>query len=466
VTFPLRVSPNGRYLVGQDGVPFRLNCEAAWFLSTQARPEDVADYLDDRRARGFTALIVMAIVHQDGYVSASLNMPPGCLANAPNHLVSGEGPFRTPGHFATMNDAYWVHVDHIVRAAAERGMVVLLAYVYLGYQGGDQGWWAEVNQPWNGEEVLYGYGRALATRYAADPNIIWYTCGDYSPPPGSTGSRRVRASIDGIRSVLPDALFAAELAAPDELTIDNPDYADLDIDSFYGWGPGGDHTVYETANRAWAGVPARPAFVGEPPYEGIPDVGSTGDHVDIRRIGYYAVLGGGTAGQSVGSSGILNVLPAALPGFADFRTAFGSPGTIDTQHQFALYGSLPWWELVPSGTAPGFFGTDLVASGQRPALEHIAAAGTADRGWLLAYVPPGAGPRTFGIDMSALRAPARARWFNPATGGYVDIAAALPNEGVREFGTPGDNGTGTFDWVLVLDVGDTGLRDAGAAAAP
>ncbi|MEO8676982.1 MAG: PKD domain-containing protein, partial [Casimicrobiaceae bacterium] len=51
---------------------------------------------------------------------------------------------------------------------------------------------------------------------------------------------------------------------------------------------------------------------------------------------------------------------------------------------------------------------------------------------------------------------ARGRWYNPTSGVYTDItggAYTLANSGTRAFTTPGNNGTGTNDWVLVLDTG-------------
>src|SRR5439155_7090139 len=48
--------------------------------------------------------------------------------------------------------------------------------------------------------------------------------------------------------------------------------------------------------------------------------------------------------------------------------------------------------------------------------------------------------------------PARARWFDPASGAYQDIGTELPNTGTRSFTTPGNNSAGAQDWVLVLDI--------------
>ena len=50
--------------------------------------------------------------------------------------------------------------------------------------------------------------------------------------------------------------------------------------------------------------------------------------------------------------------------------------------------------------------------------------------------------------------PSRGRWYNPTSGIYIDItggAYTLANRGTHAFTTPGNNGTGTNDWVLVLD---------------
>ena len=77
---------------------------------------------------------------------------------------------------------------------------------------------------------------------------------------------------------------------------------------------------------------------------------------------------------------------------------------------------------------------------------------TKDGDWLLAYAPVlEQGERTFTVDMSALSGPARARWFDPATGNYIAIGADLANSGSHDFTTPGKRDDGTDDWLLVLD---------------
>ena len=85
-------------------------------------------------------------------------------------------------------------------------------------------------------------------------------------------------------------------------------------------------------------------------------------------------------------------------------------------------------------------------------LDYITSAITSTGDWLLAYAPvTEQGERTFAVDMSALSGPARARWFDPATGNYIAIADNLVNDGTRDFTTPGKRDDGTDDWLLVLD---------------
>lgn len=83
----------------------------------------------------------------------------------------------------------------------------------------------------------------------------------------------------------------------------------------------------------------------------------------------------------------------------------------------------------------------------------MTAARTTDGNLVMAYVPStGTGTRTISVDMVKLGGPAVVRWYNPTNGTYTSIAESpLANSGSRDFTTPGDNGTGTNDWLLVLE---------------
>jgi hypothetical protein len=442
--FPLKVSENGRYLVDQRDQPWRVQADAAWLMSSKATPEEVDAYLDTRRSQGFNSFYLMAMVHPGGY---------GAAPDAPNDQ-RGDPPFATPGDFSTAGASpesarYWEWIDSIVEKAAARDMVVMLSYTYLGWSGADMGWYQDIlAQP--SEQALHDWGEWLGHRYKDEPNIIWLGLGDFAPEPGSEGSRRTVAIAEGIKAAGAQQLFMAEAAPPDTIPGEDADFgAVVDMNSFYGYGPEGIGTVYETADRAWRFSPTLPAWMQEGTYE-YEDNWShfSGEPWDTRRGRFWSVLAGATAGEGFGSRDVWqwNDIPGSLE----------SPGAEYSTYAFRLFATLPWWDLRPSGTEAGYAGVDLVTSGGGTwgQLDYITSAISGDGRWLLAYVPVSEqGARTFAVEMGSLAGPVRARWFDPSTGNFIAIGdeQGYANEGQREFTTPGSRDDGTDDWLLVLD---------------
>ena len=68
------------------------------------------------------------------------------------------------------------------------------------------------------------------------------------------------------------------------------------------------------------------------------------------------------------------------------------------------------------------------------------------------YIPStGTQPRELTVNLASLAGSLEARWYNPTNGRYTATdKGRLPNQGSHTFRTPGDNGTGTNDWLLVL----------------
>jgi Protein of unknown function (DUF4038) len=77
----LKVSPNGRYFVNQDGKPFFYLGDTCWLLFQRLNREEVDEYLKDRAAKGFTVI--------QAYVIRGLDKrhPDG------NSSLLGESPF-------------------------------------------------------------------------------------------------------------------------------------------------------------------------------------------------------------------------------------------------------------------------------------------------------------------------------------------------------------------------------------
>ncbi|MCM2310762.1 MAG: DUF4038 domain-containing protein, partial [Steroidobacteraceae bacterium] len=184
--FPLHTETGKRYLVDANGQPFFVHGESAWALIAQLTREEADQYLEDRRLKGFNTVMVQLVVH-------------GLLSSAPGYNppynIYGVAPFTVAGDFSTPNEAYFAHAEYVIAKAAEKGLLVLLAPAYMGYQGGYQGWYADMIA--NGEAKLRGYGRYVANRFRAYDNIVWLQGGDYNPPEKAL----LRAVANGIRDI-------------------------------------------------------------------------------------------------------------------------------------------------------------------------------------------------------------------------------------------------------------------------
>jgi hypothetical protein len=120
------------------------------------------------------------------------------------------------------------------------------------------------------------------------------------------------------------------------------------------------------------------------------------------------------------------------------------------KHMAELLGALPWHELVPSGTA-GMKTLVTAGGGSSGGNDYVASAAAPNGKVLLAYFPPaGAANRSVTIDMTALGAPATARFWDPANGATTPIAGTIDNTAPHAFVAPGNNSAGAHDWVLVV----------------
>ena len=122
---------------------------------------------------------------------------------------------------------------------------------------------------------------------------------------------------------------------------------------------------------------------------------------------------------------------------------------------------MAWYDLVPDqahGTLTAGYGTMITDKdhvGGVDSNDYATAARSPDGSLVVAYLPT---RRTVSIDMTRLRGPVEARWFDPSNGVYTAVAGSpLANTGPRNFTPPGNNHDGDGDWVLVL-------RAAGKAA--
>lgn len=451
VAFPLKPSADRRYLVDQRGVPFPIAGRTAWGLvSIPAAEADL--FLDDTLSHGFDAIELMI---PSGHVQT--NHPPRngrgdvpFLKRLDGAAWDGALEYRRLAteapDFTTWNETYWTFVDRLLVACEARGLLVLLFPAYVGIDQ-DQGWMEEITA--NGGARMEAYGAFVAARYRHHRNIVWMLGGDK----GTFGPRQTAAEsglLAGLESGAgPTPMhFSAEWSGDMNGVEQAPFGASMTLNSAYSWS-----NVIGASRRAYGQQAAMPAFLLEEPYD---EEGPDGNNLarqyatqPVRRYAWWGWLS--TIGGYVAGNGYV------WPFKSGWKEHHDTRGTRDLARLNAFMQSIPWHTLRPSGLG----GTrTLITAGlgtfDRPGRDawnddYVAAAITADGGLLLAYVPPRhSGP--FTVDLSAMRGPANAQWFDPTTGAYTAVAEApLANTGTHAFTPPpGTHADGASDWLLVL----------------
>ncbi len=459
--FPVQYSADKRYLVDRNGAPFPIMGRTAWFI-TSASVADYRKFIDDTAARGYDAIELHVLNHDPrGHnppSNGSGDLP--FLNRLDNHAWNGSLSYGDINNeapdFTTPSDLYWSFVDRLLLYCESKGILVFLFPAYVGYQGGDQGWMQEMVA--NGTTKMQTYGTWIANRYRKQRNLVWMMGGDMGTAPNNFSAAQTNvesALLIGLKSVLAQqsVIFSAEWTS-ESIGIDQATFGPaMTLNSAYSWT--GD--VNKQGRRAYAHIPVEPAFLLEEPYD---EEGPDGNGVNssatqpVRRFQWWGWLS--TIGGYISGNGY--VWPFRSPSWytpwpfraGDWHSHLDIQGSRDMERLNAFMHSIAWYRLNPSGlngmrsliTAGG--GSSVSSS------DYVAAAATFDGTLLVAYVPP-AHRGGITVDMTALNGPSRARWCDPTSAAYKEVASGLPNTGTRVFTSPGTNSAGDGDWVLMID---------------
>jgi len=422
--YPLRLSSDGTHLTDQSNQPFFINGEAAWSLIAALSREDAELYLENRRLKGFNLVLVSLIEHQ---------FSPNYPAN-----YYGQQPFATAGNFITPNEGYFAHADWVINKAAEKGIVVLLAPIYLGYQCGGQGWCAEVKA--SSQASMRSYGRYLGLRYRNFANVVWLIGGDTDPVANGVAGK-LQEVVAGIKENDTVHLMSAH-NAPEQAGRDPwPNESWLNLNSIYTYG-----NSYAKAIEQFNRTPFMPFYLLETYYEN--EHGST--PFTLRRQAYWDVLAGGILGHIFGNCQIWGFGYGFCS--SSWKSQLESAGSQTIAHVGRLFRSRAFPKLRPDQNH------NVLTNGFQTG-DTLALAGRAtDGSTVIAYIPTS---RTVTIDLRQLAGiAARAWWFNPRTAGAT-LVGDYPTTGQASFVPPDQN-----DWVLVLDNASLNLSAPGGDAAP
>jgi len=415
--YGLSVSPDGRHLRDADGKSWYINGDSPWSLMVQLGRADATTYLSDRHAKGVNVVLANLVEHE-----FSDQSPPWKNANGDvpftATLSSGSLDFTKP------NEAYWQHVDWIVREAYRYGITVLAFPAYVGYGHGSEGWANEIGD--NGTQRMATYGTFVGTRYRDYPNIIWSMGGD--APPSVSGddlTPEINALANAIKAADPNHLMTAH-SQRNRSSVDDYSEPWLDINATYSDSGNVPAEIHHSYSQA-----VMPTFLIESKYGGEgPD-----DH-GLRVEMYQATLGGGV-GHMYGNS------PTWY---------FGGGWQSDLDSLGAQY--LPYVARLTAARDLAAMSPDwdhaVVTGGWGSALDQDFVPVLHGSRMLVAYCPSGC---TLQIDGSKLTAGTYdVRWYNVRTGATRDDGTQTVGVGGFSLGSPDGN-----DWVLLLDDSTLGL---------
>ncbi len=410
-TASVGLSADKTYLVDAAGAPLFMNGDTAWSLIAQLSREDAELYLENRRRKGYNVILVNLLEHK-------------FASHAPANFY-GEAPFTTAGDFATPNEAYFAHVDWVLREAASKGITVLLDAIYLGYDCGDEGWCAEVKAA--PEASLRGFGRYLAARYRSFPNIIWVIGGDTDPVAQGVGDKvgaMAAAMHEGDSAHPYTAHNGSEQSAQDVWN----GAAWLSINDIYSY-------TERTAKvrQQYERAAALPLFLIESAYEN--------EHhttpFTLRRTTYTNVLWGARLGHLFGNCPMwgFNAAPKFCSG--DWRDELDSVGSRQLAYVGWLMESRRHYLMRPD------YAHTAMTAGYGAWGDLATTSRAADGSSIIAYLPTN---RTVTVDLSTLSGTiARAWWFDPRTAAATEIGE-YSSDRAAEFTSPDWR-----DWVLVID---------------
>lgn len=415
--FPLEIHVGGRYTVGANGQPFLIRGDAAYSLIAQLSGSALTQYLDAMVARGVNTLLVNLFEHKFS-------------DDAPNNAL-GVAPFNTPEDLRTLNSSYFAHVRTVLDACVARDLCVFLEICYLGFEGGDEGFYSAFNARTSGE--LEDLAEAIMAELAAYPNLVIVIGGDFTPPSlTKVNAFAVAAKAAGAYPYLftfhPSPSSSSRAAGVGSW---------LDLNWVYVFDEQGEPSEDDTVPgfiHAYNLSPTMAWFNAEPRYEGFASSVQW-----IREQVYGAVLGGGCGS-----------IPGAEPRWHfDAPTGFITTGwvasltsemTLDYDHVATFLAGRRWYDLIPS------VGSGLVTAGRGTAETdgYVTAAITADGRLACIYCPD---TDQITVDMSDFSGTVAGTWCNVRTGATTTVTSSpFANSGTRNFTPP------SADMLLILEV--------------
>ena len=424
-TYPLKPSPNGRYLVDQSNAPVLLVGDSPQALMVNLTTNEAAMFFSDRAGYGINTVWINLLCAEYTGGRADASTTDGILPFTANV------PSTTSYDLTKTNEAYFARVDTMIQLAAANGIQVLLDPCETGS-------FLSVMQA-NGPNRCRTYGRFLGDRYRNLPNIIWMSGNDFQTWRTPGDDEVVRAVVAGIRERDTNHLHTAELDYVVSSSLDDTNWNGiLGLNATYTYYP-----TYARLSQDYNRTNFLPNFLVEANYEFESLQGPVTTPPILRKQEYWTMTSG-ACGQMYGNG-------YTWPFRSGWQANLDTEGAAQFSIMKQFFEARAWFTLAPDTNhivVTSGYGTysDI---GHVADNDFLTAARSADGSLVVAYTPI---IRQFTVNLSQLSGPAVARWFDPASGFYTSIAGSpFTNSGVVAFTPPGNNGDGDGGWVLVIE---------------
>jgi len=382
----LEASPNGRYLMNEDGTPFFWFGDTAWALTYKIDAVEAETYFADREAKGFT--VVQA---------AATSLGATTWISAQN-IVNGEIIFNNQDPLQP-NEAFWQHVDTLVQTAEQHNIYIGLLPTWGEFVCPNA---REPGPKIFNENNAYQYGQWIGNRYRDSPNIIWINGGDRRGDEcDSTDIPIWQALGNGIKSVDSNHImtYHTSRGSGSFTLFHNDNWLDLNMIQTGSYLDDVIPLMSEGYNRN----PVKPVIQSEPGYAGYDVTGK-----EYRSQPYRTILSGG-AGHTRGHRylwsmyhyGEENVLAyGTFPGTTSWNDYLDTAETTWDVNAKDFFQSIEWWSLIPD--------QNLITAGENSGDYQKVAAFNSDM--IVVYYPTQSSAT---IDTSRLSSSVTARWWDP-----------------------------------------------------
>ncbi len=450
--FPLRVSPNRKYLVDANGVPFFLLCASEWALPYNISAANMDTYLSTRQSQGFNTVLYIALGGPyDGGVAN--------WATYDGIDMFGTANSGNNADVTTVQESYLQRLDLAVQKATALGFHIMMVPMDADDAAQSSLGPGILTMRNNTTDKMYAMGKMFAQRYQNYRNITWVHGVDFQTYANATDKGLVKAVAQALRDYNPWALQTAELpystgSAVNRSTLqaDNSWFPLIDLSWVYDHYPSYDAFYLDWASGVSNGPPQLvPSFYGEGNYETATNNSESWTRLLGRHQLWWSLLCGGT-GHMYGHA----VVWGFASGWAsDLSTTYVS----DVTRAAAWIQTKPWTLFVPSrsgqtgdnGLLTSGYGT-YAAGGLQQSNTYVVSVLASDSRTAYLYIPDASSVSPV-IALSKLAGSSvTVRTYDPTNGTYATYGSSpYANSGTLTISGLSANSAGDHDYIICLE---------------